>query len=137
MLGKEMVMHLATSTGYGTYLLFWVPPLLIVACVGLSSAIKQMRPGRQADRLWKWQQWTLIFTAVVGISVHFGGLIQLRSVSEDARAIDPSWREDGFGLILFADYGFLAILGFAILLWFVAYIVRTAAKNQKPNKMLR
>ncbi len=122
-------MHLATSTGYGPYLLFWVPPLLIVACVGLFSATKQKRPGRQADTLWKWQRWTLIFTAVLGIAIHCAGLIQLRSVPEAARAIDPRWREDGLEVIAFVDYGFLVILGFAIILWFIAYIARTTAKE--------
>jgi len=125
-------MHLATSTGYGIYLIMWLPFLFLVAGVGFQSLHLQIRSGRWAETMWKLQPWTLVATAGVAISIHYLGLTQLLAAYD---ATDPNSWLDGMKIIRFVDIGYYVILGIGIfLLVFSAVARRSNQRNQKPNK---
>ncbi|MGJ8726764.1 MAG: hypothetical protein ACSHYB_19625 [Roseibacillus sp.] len=124
------MMNLATSTGYGPYLVFWILPFLIVAAVGLLSLFEHHRSGERTDLIWKWQRWSLIMAAVFGILVHCSGLIQIRSTPEDVAVSNPKWREDGEEVIRLMDSGFFVIIGFGVILLLITLKFRTLKKNR-------
>lgn len=121
-------MHLATSTGYDTYLIMWLPFLFLVVGVGLPSLYCQIRSDRGGEMMWKWQPWTLVITAGIAMTIHCIGLTQLIGAHEDS---NPKYWEDGMKIIRFVDMGFYVILGIGILLLVATAVVRSShTKNQ-------
>lgn len=125
-------MHLATSTGYGIYLIMWLPCLFLVAGIGFLSLIYQIRSGKRAEALWKWQPWTLVLTAGIAIMLHCVGYNHLADYSEATNL--SSW-EDGMKVIRFVDIGYGIILGLGVLLLAATVVIRRSHKiNHASNR---
>ncbi len=128
-------MHLATSTGYGIYLIMWLPCLFLVAGVGLLSLYRQIRSGRGAQTIWKWQLWTLVVTAGIAITIHYVGYTQLTHAPESTNSRSL---EEGMKIIRFVDIGYYVILGSGLLLLVATAAVRTFnSNNQEAQQAVR
>jgi hypothetical protein len=118
----------ATSIGYGPTLIFLMPCLFVVLAVGIASLIFQISSHKLASKLWKLQPWTILFTLIVGISLHVIASFQLKQFPKS----DPSFLRTGMDgaleAIAWMDYQFLLIITKGIIFWLICFAVRAVKK---------
>jgi hypothetical protein len=103
----------------------------MVGVIGIASMILQIRSHKFANMLWKLQPWTILFTLIVGISLHVIASFQLKQFPKN----DPSFLRTGMDgaleAIAWMDYQFLVIITKGIILWLICLAVRVAKKMSK------